>query len=376
MNRLNTHPALDDLIARARRRIPHFAWEYLDSGTGPEQGVRRNRDGLDAVCLRPAAMTGVVSPRTATTFLGRDYAAPFGIAPLGLSGLIWPGAEFLLARHAASARIPYGLSTVASRLPEEIAPISGDMGWFQLYAPTDPTVRKDIVARVAKAGFDALVLTVDVPALSRRERQRRAELTVPPKTTPRMLAAVSTCPAWALGTLRYGKPRLRLMEQYAPAGGVSTSRADHAVRTNPDWDYLAALREDWKGKLIVKGVMEPDIAKRLKAEGVDAVWVSNHSARQFDASPSSISVLPEVRKAVGKTYPLIFDSGVRSGLDVARAIACGADFVMLGRAWHYALGAFGAEGPAHMHAILDEDLKVNMAQIGAQRLADIAGRLC
>ncbi|NYS26261.1 alpha-hydroxy-acid oxidizing protein [Rhodobacteraceae bacterium 2376] len=370
------YPELSDLRARCRRRVPHFVWEYVDSATGREAVKAANRAALDTVRFRPAILGGEVTPDLRTRFLGKDYAVPFGIAPLGMSGLIWPGAEQTLARFAQGARLPYGLSTVATRLPEEIGPLAGDMGWFQLYPPRDPDIRRDLLTRAQKAGFDTLVLTVDVPGPSRRERQRRADLAIPPKTTLRILWQTALRPEWALRTLRNGTPRLRLMEGYLKLDGnaPSTAHAGYLLRAAPDWDYLHALRREWDGHLIVKGVLNAEDAPRLRDAGVDAIWVSNHTGRQFDAAPAALEMLPGVRAALGPDFPVIFDSGVETGLDVLRGLALGADFVMLGRAWHYALGALGARGPSHLLHILREDMVANMVQMGISRPADAAGR--
>lgn len=361
-----THPALSDLRRTCRRKVPHFVWEYLDSATGTEAVKARNRAALDKVTFLPQVLCGTVEPHLETPFLGMAFSCPFGIAPLGMSGLIWPGAEQALARLAAAERIPYGLSTVATRLPEEIGPLAGSMGWFQLYPPRDPDIRRDILRRARESGFRVLVLTVDVPGPSRRERQRRAELAIPPRLTPRMLWQMARRPEWSLRTLANGTPRLRLMESYHSTVGraASTAHVGYLLRTAPDWDYLRALRDEWAGPLVIKGVMRMDTATRARAEGVDALWISNHAGRQFDGAPASIEVLPGIRKAVGPDCPLIFDSGVESGLDVLRALALGADFVMLGRAWHHALGAFGARGAAHLLHILREDMIANMVQLG------------
>lgn len=371
------YPALSDLKARARCRIPHFVWEYLDAATGLEAGARRNRAALDAVVMRPAALLGEVAPDLSCTFLGRDYPVPFGIAPLGMSGLIWPGAERALASHGAKAGIPYGISTVATVVPEAVADVVGDQGWFQMYPPKSAEIRDDMLARAKGAGFHTLVLTVDVPAASRRERQTRGGLVQPPKLTPRLMAQVARCPAWALGIRKTGMPRMRLMDSYAKdlAKGPlpSTAHVGYLLRAAPDWEYVDALRERWDGPLVLKGVCEPEVASRAEAVGVDAVWVSTHAGRQFDGAPGAADLLPEVRAAT--KLPVIFDSGVEGGLDVLRALALGADFVMMGRAWHYALGALGEAGPAHWHDILVKDMQSCMAQIGARRLSDLPGRL-
>ncbi|MGP1356137.1 alpha-hydroxy acid oxidase [Roseicyclus sp.] len=370
-------PAISDLKARARRRIPHFVWEYLDSATGTESAHRRGREAFDRVLFRPAALRGEIAPEISTTFLGRDYPLPVGIAPLGMSGLVWPEAEMHLARHAAKAGIPYCLSTVATRTPEDLKGAHGDQGWFQMYPPRDPGMRDDMLARAKGAGFHTLILTVDVPAASRRERQTRGGLVQPPRLTPRLMAQVALCPAWAMGIQATGMPRMRLMDSYADQEKMgrlpSTAHVGYLLRAAPDWDYVRALRERWEGPLIIKGVLEPEVATQAEAEGVDAVWVSNHAGRQFDGAPASIDVLPQIRAAT--RLPLILDSGIEGGLDILRALALGADFVMMGRAWHYALGALGREGPAHLQDILAKDMTSNMAQIGARRLGDLAGRL-
>ena len=369
------YPALSDLRARARRRLPHFVWEFLDSGTGDEQAKARNRAALDSVLMRPSILHGERSPDLGCSLLGRDLPLPVGIAPVGMSGLIWPDAERLLARAAAQAGIPYALSTVASRRPEDLAGLFGDHGWFQLYPPRDETIRADMLNRARAAGFSTLVLTVDVPVGSRRERQVRSGLTQPPRLTPRLLAQIAMRPAWALGMARMGMPRMRLIDDYSPdtKGLPSNAHAGYLLRTSPDWDYLRWLRDAWDGAFVVKGVLDPGDAVRLEKAGVDAIWVSNHAGRQFDAAPASITQLPLIRQAT--TLPLIFDGGVGGGLDILRAIALGADFVMLGRAWHYALAALGADGPAHLVQILRADLAANMGQLGMTALTQARERV-
>jgi L-lactate dehydrogenase (cytochrome) len=339
--------------------------------------MKRNRDALDAIKFIPDILTGKVSPDLSTNFMGTSYGRPFGIAPVGMSGLMWPGAEKIFARTAARERFPYGLSTVATRLPEDIGPLAREMGWFQLYCPADPEIRRDILRRAKESGFTKLILTVDVPDDSRRERQRRAKLQLPPKITPRVIWEVATHPAWALGTLREGEPRLRLPESYIDntQSRSSLAHAGHVIRGTPDWDTLNQLRDEWQGDLLVKGVMDAEHAVRLQNAGVDAVWISNHSGRQFEAGPAAITCLPQIRKAVGPDYPLIFDSGVNSGLDIMRALALGANMVMLGRAWHYAVAAFGQRGVDHLIHILSDDMRLNMAQIGAHSLDDLPRRL-
>lgn len=372
MNLDTRYPALSDLRLAARKRIPHFVWEYLDSATGDERTKDSNRSRLDAIGMMPSVLHGEFTPDLSTRFLGHTLPLPFGISPIGMSGLIWPGAEALLAQAGKRLNIPYGLSTVAAAMPEDIAPHLGEHGWFQMYPPRDEDVRTDMLNRARNAGFKTLVLTVDVPVASRRERQTRSGLTNPPKLTPRLLAQVATKPAWAAGILRTGMPHMRMLDKYttpASEGLSSTAHVGYLLRTSPDWDYVQWLRDAWEGAFIIKGITRPADAKKLQQIGVDAIWVSNHAGRQFDAAPASIDTLPAIRKATN--LPLVFDSGIESGLDILRALASGADFVMLGRAWHYALGALGAAGPDHLADILSKDLIANMGQLGARTLSQL-----
>ena len=208
------YPAISDLRRKAKQRIPHFVWEYLDSGTGTEATTARNRTALDKIGFTPSILHGEFEPDLSVSLLGQTLPLPFGIAPIGMSGLIWPNAEQQLAAAAAQANIPYTLSTVAAASPEDVADKLGDNAWFQMYPPRDPEIRRDMLHRARSAGFSTLVLTVDVPVASRRERQTRAGLSQPPKLTPRLLAQVATCPNWALGTIRHGMPRMRMLEAY------------------------------------------------------------------------------------------------------------------------------------------------------------------
>ncbi len=373
MDLTTRYPALSDLRTRAQARIPKFVWEYLDSATGTEQTKARNRAGLDALKMMPSILHGEFDPALSTSFLGQTYPLPFGIAPIGMSGLIWPGAERSLAKAGARHGIPYTLSTVAVATPEEVAPDLGANAWFQMYPPRDPDIRKDMIARAKNAGFTALVLTVDVPVASRRERQTRSGLTNPPKLTPRLAAHVAMRPAWAWAMRKSGRPRMKMLDKYIDGAQHSLSSTAHVgylLRTSPDWSYLTWLRDHWDGPLIVKGVMRAEDVPKLEAAGVDALWVSNHAGRQFDAAPATIEALPAIRAAT--TLPILFDSGIESGLDILRALSLGANFVMMGRAWHYALAALGDPvGPDHLIHILTQDLKANMGQIGARTLLDL-----
>lgn len=369
------YPAVSDLRRRARMRIPHFVWEYLDSATGSEATLKRNRAQLDEVLFSPSILHGEFDADLSTSFLGQSYDLPVGIAPVGMSGLIWPGAERMLARAGAALNIPYSMSTVATQTPEDVAPHLGENAWFQMYPPRDKDIRLDMMTRAKSAGFSTLILTVDVPVASRRERQTRGGLTQPPKLTGRLALHAALCPAWLMGIRETGMPRMKLMDGYAERAELgagmrsSTAHVGYLLRTSPDWDYVKMLRDEWDGPLIVKGVSRPDDAETLEREGVDALWVSNHAGRQFDGGPATVETLPAVRAAT--KLPLVVDSGFETGLDILRGLALGADFVMLGRAWHYALGALGEAGPAHLADILKRDLEANMGQLGAKDLSGL-----
>ncbi len=372
------YPAMADLRKRARRRIPSFAFEYIDSGTGEDRALQCNREALDRIRFLPEILRGPGSIALGTSVLGTDWSLPVGVAPVGMSGLMWPGAERRLARAARAHGIPYCLSSVATVTPEDIMPHAGEQAWFQLYIPAVQDVGNDIIRRVDAAGFQALVLTLDVPAESRRERQRRSGMGYPPKFSLPLLYEIITHPAWSLAMAREGIPHLELLESYIDRGGRPTDRFMHIgrmIRGQPDWQTITQIRQTWDRDLIVKGVQRPEDALRLREAGVDAIWVSNHGGRQFDAGPSSLAQLIAVRTALGPETPILFDSGIASGLDVMRAIACGADMVFMGRGFHYAVAAFGDRGIEHLLHIMRADMTANMAQIGAFQLDDLAARV-
>lgn len=369
------YPSLRYMKTAAQRRIPHFVWEYLDSATGNEATKSRNIQALQAVSMMPAILLGQIKPTTRKTFLGHTYDLPFGIAPVGLSGAIWPDAERILARQSVRANIPYTLSTVACQTPEAIGRISDDKGWFQLYPPRDPKIRLNMLDRIVNAGFKTLVVTVDIPAPSRRERQTHGGITHPPALTPRLLAQIARRPRWALSMAQFGRPEMPFVASYGNnvRGLPTTEHLGYLLRISPDAAYLTWLRDNWDGHLIIKGVLNPADCPRLESIGADALWVSNHAGRQFDAAPATIEILPKIRKAT--KLPIVFDGGIECGLDIIRALALGADFVMMGRAWHYALGALARKGPKHLTNILEQDLIANMSQLGLHDLQNCATAL-
>jgi L-lactate dehydrogenase (cytochrome) len=370
---MNKYPSIDDLATKAQKRIPNIAWQYLATGTGSGKAVLRNREGLDKVTFLPQFMKGEVTVDTTTNFLGTDYAAPFGVAPIGLSGLMWARSEFMLAQMAKNYRIPYCLSTVATQTPEAVGPLVGDMGWFQLYPPKDRSVLSTILKRAKASNFNTLVITVDIPALSRREEAIKAGLTIPPKISSRLIWDALMHPAWTWATLQAGSPQLKTLAPYSDkkdTNSVAAFARTH-FRVNLDWGYVQAVRDMWHGPLILKGLLHPsDISKALSI-GVEGIGVSNHGGRQFDGTPAAIYALPAIVKEVNGRAAIIFDSGVNSGLDIVRALALGADFVLLGRAFMYGVAALGEMGADHTTEILLDDLRVNMLQLGVETIEEI-----
>ncbi len=373
---MDRFPAIEDLERRAKRRLPHFSWEYLASGTGDESAMHRNRSALLDVELVPQLMKGVIEPDTRTTLFGVEHAAPIGVAPLGMSGLIWPGADQALARTAQAKRFPHVLSTVATNTPEVVGPLAGDMGWFQLYPPRDDALRSDLLDRVEGAGYRTLVITADVPKGSRRERQRKAHIRVPPKITPRLMWQSVTHPAWSMAVLRHGIPRFRTIEQYLDGTSLASVAGfvGASLGGSLSFDYVAEVRARWTGNIVVKGILDPADARRSIDVGADAIWVSNHGGRQLEAAPAAISCLPAIAAEIGDEVPVLFDSGVRSGADVARAISRGADFVFAGRPFYFGLGALGADGAGHAYEILHDGLLNVIHQTGCVRPAELRER--
>jgi len=370
---MQSYPAIEDLKHKAKSRIPHVAWEYLEGGTGNDTAVRRNRTDLDAVTLTPRFMKGDLKIDTKTTLFGQTYDAPFGMAPVGLTSLIWPNAEVFLAQAAVRNNIPFSLSTVATKTPENLEKYIGNNGWFQLYPPRDSEIRMDLLRRIKKSNFNTLLVTADVPVPAKRERTIRAGLQTPPKITPRFLWQGITNLAWSFGTLKNGLPKLRTIESYAEKTSLKAveETVRFSFRGNLDWEYIKMLRDMWQGPLVLKGILHPEDAIKAVEVGCDGIVVSNHGGRQFNAAPSSISVLGEIVQSIEKQLIIIFDSGVQSGLDVAKGLALGADFVLLGRSFLYGVAALGNYGGDYVFDIISEELKNNMAQLGVEDIESL-----
>ena len=381
-NLMSRYPRIQDLEPIASKKIPPFIHAYLEAGTGNGNTMARNRKALDEITFTPELMHGKFEPNLQTNLLGQQYALPFGVAPIGLSSLIWPSSEENLAATAARLNIPYALSTVAGASIEDIGEKSSGLGWFQLYPPHNRDIMKSLLNRVANAGMRVLVVTGDVPSPSRREDMRRAGAPIgsrnATKITPKMFFQILQHPSWALASLKLkGKLRFKNMELYAPKDSskpISTFIGEQ-LNGSLTWDYLSEIRNCWKGQLLLKGVLRDSDALKAVDAGVDGIVVSNHGGRQFDGNPASISVLPSIRQAVGATFPLLFDSGIRSGLDILRALAMGANFVLVGRPFLYGIAAIGPNGGDHVAKIFEEEISNALVQIGAKNISELRQRL-
>lgn len=368
-------PSVDDLEAAARDRVPKFVFDYIVCGMGarnddPGSGVRRNRQALSDVRLLPRYLDdpGAIDP--SVTLFGQKYSAAFGVAPVGSGGAVWPGAAETLAAEAKRRNQPFAASSMAVSSLESLREHAGDCGWFQFYRPNDPDIEEDMIARAETAGYKVMVVTVDVPGPLRRNQDLRNGFTADFSIAdPRTVLSIMRHPAWAFGFLKSGYPSIASFDPYGPRSGPTKERTAfirNIVTGHVTAQILERLRARWRGPMLVKGILDPAEAKRCQDIGIDGIVVSNHGGRQSEAAPATAEVLPAIRQAVGNNYPLVADGGVRSGLDICRMLALGADLVLLGRAFYLAMGAMGPAGAAHVFDILTDELTGAMRQIGAK----------
>ncbi len=355
-----------DFRRLAKRRLPKFVFDYMDGGAGSEAGIRRNEDAFDELLLRPRMLINVEKRDLSTTLFGKKWALPFGTAPIGLGNIMWPGAEEMIARACVAAGIPYTLSTPASTTLERIAELAPGNCWFQLYVSRSQEMIDDLVARAERTGYQTMLVTVDVPAAPRRLRDIRNNFSLPFRFTPRTLYELATHPQWSLATLKAGVPRFANMERYAGVSGPQTVAGfmSSQVTGRFSWDDMKKLRARWKGKIVIKGLLSAADTLKAREIGCDGVVISNHGGRQLASLPATIDVLPEIRAAVGPGFPLLIDGGVRSGEHIVKALAAGADFVLIGRAMMYAVAGLGASGPKTSIELLGDEMSRCMAQIG------------
>lgn len=375
MNLDKHFPSVAHMAEAAEKRMPKFVHQYLTGGISTGSCVQRNREALTNTLLMPRYLSEAQTPEIRTTILGYDFDAPFGVAPLGLSGLMWPNLEIILASAARSHNIPYTLSTYACVSLERIKPVAGEHGWFQYYPSNNPEVEQDLIDRCKEAGYKTLVLTVDIPVETRRDHDIKNGLSVPPSFDLRTLWQMVTRPAWSLGMLRVGVPHFETLTMYNEPGKRpiqgSLEFITKTMKGHITADRFETIRATWDGDLLVKGILDADEAKAYMSMGADGIVVSNHGGRQFDAAPAAAAVLPQIRAALGNDALILADGGIRNGLDIARMLALGANFVLLGRPFVYGVAAIGKKGGAHVIHILKEELKGAMAQMGCPTIGQL-----
>ncbi len=353
--------------AAAKRRLPAIIFDYIDGAAGDEIAAGMNRQRLERIRLQPRVLLNVENRSMKKTCLGREWDRPFGIAPMGMCDLAWPGADKMLAAAAVRYNIPLGLSTMASSSIEITRQRAGECAWFQLYVGQSQEIAFDMVRRAEEAGYDVLMLTVDVPTVAVRPREQRNGFQAPLKIGMKQFFDFATHPAWSISTLVKGVP--------AVANNAGDNTRGKFVRNESrgkvDLQFLKRLRARWNGKLVVKGVLSVDDAVHIREAGVDAIYVSNHGGRQLDGAPAAIQALPAIRAAVDGNCTIIFDSGIRNGEAIIKALAFGADFVMLGRPFLYAVGGGGERGLNDVMDILTEQVDTTLAQIGKPDINDV-----
>jgi len=365
---------IEDLRVLHRRRVPRAFFDYADGGSYSEETLRANRADIEHIRLRQRVLVDVSSRSLATTILGQKVSAPFALAPIGLTGMQHGNGEILAAQAAEEAGIPYTLSTMSICSIEDVAEATTKPFWFQLYVIKDRGFSKDVLSRAAEAKCSALVLTVDLQVLGQRHRDIKNGMTVPPEIRLANIIDIGTKPAWIWGILK-GKSKtfgnlaghVKGMENVNSLAQWIQSQFDPAL----SWKDVEWIKNIWPGKLIIKGILDPEDAKMAVKLGADAIVVSNHGGRQLDGAPSTISALPGVAQAVGSDTEVLFDGGIRTGADLVRALALGARACLIGRAYVYGLGAGGRAGVSKAIEILKNELSVTMALTGTNRVADI-----
>lgn len=359
-------PSIDDLRERAQKKIPRFAFEYLDGGCNEDVNLYKNTAELREIELKPLYLSDHNGSNLNTALFGHVYSAPFGIAPIGLQGLIWPKAPEILAKAAHKHNIPFILSTVSTASIEKISELTEGKAWFQLYHPAEDELRNDIINRAKAAGCPVLVILSDVPAFGYRPRDIRNGLSMPPHMSLSNILQILGKPEWAIRTLLHEKPSFANMKPYMQKGLSMRQLGLYMNRTfsgRLNEERVKSIRDLWKGKLVLKGVAseeDTDLAVRL---GLDGIIISNHGGRQLDAGQSAIRSMAAIAKKYQGKIKIMMDSGIRSGADVARAVAGGAEFVFLGRTFMYGVAALAEKGGDHTISILKTQLQQVMEQL-------------
>jgi len=364
------YPTSAWLRQRAPRNVPLFAYEYGDTGAGNDVGIAHNWAAFDNVKIVPRYGVMPSLPPVNVKLFGRSYSAPIGIAPMGGPSLVWPGADLLMAKAAQRARIPYTLSVAGGATIEQAAEAAPDVFWLQLYRfwHDDHKIGFDLMRRAEAVEAKVLTLTLDVPVRTTRSRETYAGLAHEFRPNARMIYEMMVRPKWLLALLRNGYPRFATISDYARPGAgtneiISYARARMGGAFS--WEEVKRYRDAWKGPMAVKGILHPEDAEKAVSLGMEGIWISNHGGRQIEALTPSIDVLPAIVAAVGKKATILLDSGVRSGQDVMRAVALGADAAFAGKSFLWAVAALGDEGPDYLIDLYINELRASLGQIGA-----------
>ena len=364
--------SIKDARELSRKRLPKLVFDFIDGASGDEKLAEINSRALDQIRLEPKVLRNVEKRSLKKKVLGYEFDFPFGFAPMGMTNLSWPGADSMLAAESARNNIPTCVSMASTTTLEKMYELSEGHSWMQLYIFQDENFVMELLDRAKNTGYEVAILTVDVPVLSRRTRDDKNGFSYPFKIGPKQFFDFATHPIWSLSTLLSGIPKPMNYVTSKSGDGIFKRKES---RGSTDWDTLKRVRDKWKGKLIIKGVMSPDDAKQIKEAGADAIQVSNHGGRQLDSATAAINMLPLIRKSVGSDFPLIFDSGIRSGSDIVRALAFGADYAMIGRPVMYAMGADGRKGLRRIVEIIKEEASTTLGLVGLNDINDVTSNI-
>ena len=364
--------SIKDARELSRKRLPKLVFDFIDGASGDEKLAEINSKALDQIRLEPKVLRNVEKRSLKKKVLGYEFDFPFGFAPMGMTNLSWPGADSMLAAESARNNIPTCVSMASTTTLEKMYELSEGHSWMQLYIFQDENFVMELLDRAKNTGYEVAILTVDVPVLSRRTRDDKNGFSYPFKIGPKQFFDFATHPIWSLSTLLSGIPKPMNYVTSKSGDGIFKRKES---RGSTDWDTLKRVRDKWKGKLIIKGVMSPDDAVKIKEAGADAIQVSNHGGRQLDSATAAINMLPLIRKSVGNDFPLIFDSGIRSGSDIVRALAFGADYAMIGRPVMYAMGADGRKGLRRIVEIIKEEASTTLGLVGLNDINDVTSNI-
>ena len=368
------YPSTEDLRSLASKKIPTFAFEYLDGGCNEDVNITRNTSDIREIELIPNYIRKSFTPNLKTKLFDKVYDVPFGVAPIGLQGLIWPNSPNIIAEASKKYNFPFILSTVSTSDIETIAKITDGEAWFQLYYPSNKTIRNDILERAKNSGCQVLVLLCDVPTFGYRPKDIKNGLAMPPKMSLKNMLQILKCPEWAFKSLLNGKPNFETLKTYM-RGKMNLRQLGKFMNDTFDGrldeEKIKPIRDIWKGKIVLKGIAsEIDIEKSISL-GIDGIIVSNHGGRQLDAGSSTINSMISLVKKYEKRTTIMIDSGLRSGVDVARVMASGAKFCFLGRTFMYGVGALGNNGALHTFEMLKKQLNQVMIQIGCEKTSEL-----